>query len=126
MSAVPPPRDLSAHLKSATLSEFDSKSLLREAGIALPDEVLVTERDGLDAAIARVGFPLVMKIQSRDIPHKSEVGGVRVNIATKGEAFTAYRRAARQCAASIGPMPRSRACWSARWRKRASRSSSAR
>jgi acetyltransferase len=32
-----------------------------------------------------------MKIQSRDIPHKSEVGGVRVNIATKGEAFAAYQ-----------------------------------
>jgi acetate---CoA ligase (ADP-forming) len=83
-------RDLSAHLKSKMLSESDSKSLLRAAGLALPDEVLVTERDGLDAAIARVGFPLVMKIQSRDIPHKSEVGGVRVNIATKGEAFAAY------------------------------------
>ena len=40
-----PPRDLSAHLKSATLSEFDSKSLLRDAGIALPDEVLVTEQE---------------------------------------------------------------------------------
>jgi acetyltransferase len=56
----------------------------------LPDEVLVTRRDELDGAIARVGFPLVMKIQSRDIPHKSEVGGVRVNIATKGEAFAVY------------------------------------
>jgi acetyltransferase len=85
-----PLRDIAAHLKSATLSEFDSKSLLREAGIALPDEVLVTEKSALDAAIARVGFPLVMKIQSRDIPHKSEVGGVRVNIATKGEVFLAY------------------------------------
>jgi acetyltransferase len=31
-----------------------------------------------------------MKIQSRDIPHKSEVGGVRVNITTKGEAFATY------------------------------------
>ena len=86
-----PARDVSAHLKSATLSEADSKSLLREAGIALPDEVLVTEKSALDAAIARVGLPLVMKIQSRDIPHKSEVGGVRVNIATKGEAFAAYQ-----------------------------------
>jgi acetyltransferase len=88
--AAPPLRDISAHLKSATLSEFDSKSVLRDAGLALPDEVLVTRRDELDAAIARVGFPLVMKIQSRDIPHKSEVGGVRVNITTKGEAFAAY------------------------------------
>jgi acetyltransferase len=83
-------RDISAHLNCPTLSESDSKALLREAGIALADEVLVTERGGLDDAIARVGFPLVMKIQSRDIPHKSEVGGVRVNIATKGEVFLAY------------------------------------
>ena len=83
-------RDISAYLESATLSEADSKSLLREAGIALPDEVLVAEKAALDAAIARVGFPLVMKIQSRDIPLKSEVGGVRVNIGTKGEAFAAY------------------------------------
>jgi len=89
--AASPLRDISAHLKSATLSEFDSKSLLRDAGIALPDEVLVTEKTALDAAIARAGLPLVMKIQSRDIPHKSEVGGVRVNITTKGEAFAAYQ-----------------------------------
>src|SRR5882757_6844704 len=88
--AASPPPDLSAHLTSATLSEFDSKSLLRDAGIALPDEVLVSSRGELDAAMARAGFPLVMKIQSRDIPHKSEVGGVRVNIASKGEAFAAY------------------------------------
>jgi acetate---CoA ligase (ADP-forming) len=89
--AALPRRDLSVHLRSAVLSESDSKSLLREAGIALPDEVVVTERSALDGAIARVGFPLVMKIQSPDIPHKSEVGGVRVNITTKGEAFIAYQ-----------------------------------
>jgi acetyltransferase len=52
--------------------------------------VLVTEKSGLDAAVARAGFPLVMKIQSRGIPHKSEVGGVRVGIASKGEVFLAY------------------------------------
>jgi len=89
--AASPPHDISAHLKSATLSESDSKTLLREAGIVLPDEVLVTEKSALDGAVARIGFPLVMKIQSRDIPHKSEVGGVRVNIATKGEVFLAYQ-----------------------------------
>ena len=85
-----PPRDISAHLKAATLSEADSKALLRAAGIVLPDEVLVSEKSALDAAVARVGFPLAMKIQSPEIPHKSEVGGVRVNIATKGEAFLAF------------------------------------
>ncbi|WP_166301728.1 acetate--CoA ligase family protein [Bradyrhizobium sp. 2S1] len=90
-ASASPAHDLSAHLKSKTLSEYDSKSLLRTAGVALPDEVLVTDRDGLDAAIERAGFPLVMKIQSPAIAHKSEVGGVRVNIAAKGAAFTAYR-----------------------------------
>jgi acyl-CoA synthetase (NDP forming) len=86
-----PAYDLSAHLNSSAFSESDSKALLRDAGIAMPEEVLVSGRDALDAAIARVGLPLVMKIQSPDIPHKSEVGGVRVNIATKGEAFIAYQ-----------------------------------
>src|SRR3954470_14164230 len=38
------PFDLGAHLALAALSEHDSKSLLREAGIALPDEILVTEK----------------------------------------------------------------------------------
>ncbi|MET4802141.1 acetate--CoA ligase family protein [Bradyrhizobium sp. LB11.1] len=85
-----PARDLSAHLTSPVLSEADSKALLRAAGISLPDEVLARERSDLDAAVARVGFPLAMKIQSPDIPHKSEVGGVRVNIATKGEVFLAF------------------------------------
>jgi len=91
IAAATPPRDLAAHLKPALLSEADSKALLREAGIVLPDEVLVIARSGLDAAIAAAGLPLVMKIQSPDIPHKSEVGGVRVNIATKGEVFLAYQ-----------------------------------
>ncbi len=85
-----PVRDLSAYLKSPVLSESDSKALLRAARIALPDEVLVKEKSELDAAVARVGFPLVMKIQSPDIAHKSEVGGVRVNISTKGEVFLAF------------------------------------
>jgi acyl-CoA synthetase (NDP forming) len=88
--ARPPSRDLSVHLTSPVLSEADSKALLRAAGIALPDEVLVKDKAGLDEAVARIGFPLVMKIQSPDIAHKSEVGGVRVNIATKGEVFLAF------------------------------------
>jgi acetyltransferase len=90
-SAALPSHDLSAHLRGPRWSEFDSKALLRDAGIALPEEVLVREREELDAAIARIGLPVAMKIQSPDIPHKSEVGGVRINIGTKGEAFIAYQ-----------------------------------
>ena len=82
--------NLTARLTSATLSEYDSKSLLRAAGVALPDEVLVTAKAELNEAVAGIGLPLVLKIQSRDIPHKSEVGGVRVNILTPEQAAFAY------------------------------------
>jgi acyl-CoA synthetase (NDP forming) len=82
--------DLSAYLAAATLSEHDSKMLLRAAGVALPAEILVADGAALDDAVAATGLPLVLKIQSRDIPHKSEVGGVRVGIATLPEARVAY------------------------------------
>jgi acyl-CoA synthetase (NDP forming) len=82
--------DLSAHLTAATLSEYDSKALLRAAGVELPVEILVQERRTLHGEIARFGFPLVLKLQSRDIPHKSEIDGVRINIATEDAAFAAY------------------------------------
>jgi acetyltransferase len=94
IAAAPPQMpaafDIAKHLTSSALSEYDSKTLLRAAGVAVPDEILVTDKAALEAAVTRAGFPLVMKIQSRDIPHKSEVGGVRVNIATKADAIAAY------------------------------------
>jgi acetyltransferase len=89
-AGAPVTADIAAHLKVTKLSEHDSKSLLRAAGVALPDETLVSDKGQLDEAIARAGLPVAMKIQSRDIPHKSEVGGVRVNIVTKGEAWAAW------------------------------------
>jgi len=82
--------DIAKHLTSPALSEYDSKVLLRAAGLAVPDETLVTEKAALEAALTQAGFPVAMKIQSRDIPHKSEVGGVRVNIAAKADALAAY------------------------------------
>jgi acyl-CoA synthetase (NDP forming) len=90
VATAPAPPDISKHLTSATLSEHDSRSLLREAGVTVPEEVLVREKPALEAAVSRTGFPQVMKIQSHDIPHKSEVGGVRINIATRDEALAAY------------------------------------
>jgi acyl-CoA synthetase (NDP forming) len=82
--------DLAQHLNSDKLSEYDSKRLLALAGVSVPDEVLVSHREGVHEAIARVGLPLAMKIQSSDIPHKSEVGGVRLDIVTEQEAMQVF------------------------------------
>jgi len=62
------------------LSEYDAKELLAEADIPMPPHRLVTEAAGLDAAAAQLGFPLALKVQSPDIPHKTEVGGVKLGI----------------------------------------------
>lgn len=77
-------------IKAAALSEHDSKRLLRDAGIAIPAESLVEEKSALAAAAAQAGFPLVMKIQSRDIPHKSEVDGVRIGVTSEAAAAAAF------------------------------------
>ncbi|HJT06173.1 MAG TPA: acetate--CoA ligase family protein, partial [Stellaceae bacterium] len=61
-------------------SEYDAKELLARAGIALPPHRLVTEASGLDAAAAQLGFPLALKVQSPDLLHKTEVGGVKLGI----------------------------------------------
>jgi acyl-CoA synthetase (NDP forming) len=90
VDAAPALPSISKYPSSATLSEADSKLVLREAGIALPEEILVTEKAALDSAVMRVGFPLVMKLQSRDISHKSEIGGVRLDVVTRDDALIAY------------------------------------
>ena len=60
-----------------TLDEHESKAVLRAFGIAVTRDVLVAP----DAAVpANVTFPLAVKVASRDIAHKSDIGGVRLNV----------------------------------------------
>lgn len=71
------------------LSEIDSKALLSSAGIPVTREVLV--RPGTDPALAagHLKPPFAVKIVSEDIPHKSDIGGVRLAIASHGELAAA-------------------------------------
>src|SRR5690606_5322503 len=67
--------------RSGMLSEHEAGKVLAALSVQLPPTVLLstTERQhGL-------AYPVVAKICSRDIPHKTEVGGVRVNIRSDGE-----------------------------------------
>ena len=72
------------------LSEYDSKRLLQACGIAVPKERLVESAEELDCAMSEVGFPLALKIQSADLPHKSEVGGVMLAINDAESGRKAY------------------------------------
>lgn len=62
------------------LTEYDSKLLLREYGLPAPKAEVATTEDQAAAIAERFGFPVVMKIHSPDILHKTEVGGVVINV----------------------------------------------
>ncbi len=66
--------------KSKTLTEDDSKMLINDYGIpSTHPEVALTEDEAVKIANAK-GYPVVLKINSADITHKSDVGGVALNL----------------------------------------------
>ena len=72
-------------------TEHAAKAVLAEYGIAVAPGRLVSDAGQLDAAAAALGFPLALKIQSPDIPHKTEAGGVQLSIADRAALHDAYR-----------------------------------
>ncbi len=74
-----------AKAEGRDLLEFESKGLLAEHGIAVPEEWLVRREDELaEIAQCTQGKPLAMKVVSKDILHKSDAGGAKLNLV--GEA----------------------------------------
>ena len=69
-----------------TLSEYESKQILAFYDIPVTREVLLKDKDNLDKAIKKIGFPLVMKGCSPEIAHKTEKGLIHIDIRTIKEA----------------------------------------
>lgn len=76
----------------AFATEASAKGVLAEAGLPVPQEVIVASRDEALAAARRLGFPLVLKIVSPDIAHKTEVGGVFVGVRSEAQLAEEYGR----------------------------------
>ena len=72
------------------LTEEESKSILREQGIHVTMPTLAASAEEARAAAAQIGFPVVMKVSSREITHKSDVGGVRLGIQDADAARAAF------------------------------------
>ena len=70
-----------------TLSEAESKEILAAAGIPVTKDRIVRAVD--DKVFAELTAPFVVKIVSPDIPHKTEIGGVKVGLRTRAELETA-------------------------------------
>jgi acetyltransferase len=72
------------------LTEGEGKQILEIYGIATPGRKLATSAAEAAKAAESIGFPIVMKISSAEITHKTEAGGVRIGIGDAGEAAAAY------------------------------------
>lgn len=74
------------------LSESEGYDLLREYGVPVPGFEHVTTPEAAGEAAERIGFPVVMKIVSPQIVHKSDAGGVVVGVGSPGQAAAAFTK----------------------------------
>ena len=72
------------------ITEESSKEILSEYGIKVPQYALVTSSDEAVKKSKEIGFPLVAKIVSADILHKTDLGGVKVGLRSEDEVKKAF------------------------------------
>lgn len=89
--AVHPDGDVEKLLKTpGALSEYDGKKVLQGYGIPVTREGLATSADMAVTLAREIGYPVVLKIQSPQIMHKTEAGGIKLNLSADGEVRAAY------------------------------------
>jgi acyl-CoA synthetase (NDP forming) len=79
-------------LPSGVIPEYRAKQLLAAVGIPFPTGGFATTVDEAKAIAARVGYPVAIKAQSAELSHKSDAGGVLLNIADDAALDTAWAK----------------------------------
>lgn len=77
------------------LTEIESKELVKEAAISVNETKLARSIDEAISISNQIGYPVVLKIASKDITHKSDAGGVRLGITRPEEVSKAYEEIVR-------------------------------
>ena len=72
------------------LTEIEAKELLKQAGVSVIDTNLAASSEEAISISRHFGFPVVLKIASPDIVHKSDAGGVRLGLKTSKQVGKAY------------------------------------
>jgi acetate---CoA ligase (ADP-forming) len=72
------------------VAEYAAKQVLAHYGIGITREELATSREQAIALARRIGYPVALKVQSPDIPHKTEAQAVRLGLASDVALATAY------------------------------------
>lgn len=87
-----------AHAGQRALSEYESLCRLAENGVPIPPQAVAASADEAVKKAGELGYPLSVKIHSADILHKSDVGGVKLNIRNDDELRQAYDSIMKSCA----------------------------
>ena len=74
----------------ASLTSSESKQVSDAYGISIPQEGLATSSDEAATLAEEIGYPVVLKVSSKDILHKTEAGGVLVNLTTAADVSKGY------------------------------------
>ncbi|MCA0240063.1 MAG: acetate--CoA ligase family protein [Proteobacteria bacterium] len=90
LSQAMSPATTGAPLPATVPNEAEAKAWLASHGVACLPEALATDAQAAAAAAQGMGFPVVLKIVSPDIAHKSEVGGVQLDLRSAGEVRSAF------------------------------------
>lgn len=76
--------------KNIVLNEVEAKRFLGQAGIPVVDTRLARSKSEAASLSREIGFPVVLKIVSPDVVHKSDIGGVKVGLANTAQVQKAY------------------------------------
>ena len=90
----PLPAMLTEHARGngeASLTEFHAKQLLKSHELVVPEGILCKAEDALSAA-QKLGYPVTLKVSSPAIAHKTEAGGVALNLKTAEDVKAAAQR----------------------------------
>ncbi len=74
----------------ASLTSSESKQVSDAYGISIPQEGLATSSDEAATLAEEIGYPVVLKVSSKDILHKTDAGGVLVNLTTAADVSKGY------------------------------------
>lgn len=89
-----------AKAENRALTESEGKEIFKAYELPIPGEATVTSEQEAADACNKIGYPVVMKIISPDIQHKTDVGGVVVGVKDEAAARAAFNKIMSSCKAA--------------------------
>jgi acyl-CoA synthetase (NDP forming) len=88
----PPAKAAPALPASGVLPEYVAKSYLAGLGIPVPNAAMTHDLAAAQAAALQIGYPVALKLQAAAMPHKSDAGGVMLNVSDAAALAAAWRQ----------------------------------